>query len=380
VNDALNEAMEKAQAHLEAQEAPETTATPAPEPGETTTTEAALPEPAETRTAEQRARDEAGKFTKAPKPKAAPKASEKPAAAAPKGGVHGAASAAPPAGQGPVGGAAPSPAPSTEPASSALKAPSSLTPVEREAFAKAPKEIQEGLVRIDREVRKVMQEMAPVRQYAQQVQESLRPYESIARANGMDAMSWAGNALQMAASLYAGTPQQRAQTIAKAIQLSGADLGAIDAALQGQAAPQGQPQQVDIQAEIDRRFKAVEAQREQQATLTEAQRFLANPPEFWETVQPDALEILRLDRKRGGNMTPQQAYDRACRFNEDVQSVLGQRKAAEAARTRTAATVQARGAAVSIKSQPAAPMSGGKTKGLDAAARAAAEKLGLVIS
>jgi hypothetical protein len=380
VDDALNAAMEKAQAHLESQET-ETTEAVAPEPVETTATEAApVVEAApatETRTAAERARDEAGKFTKAPKPKPA-KVAQKPAGTAPSGGVHGAASAAPPAGQVPADGAVPSPAPSVE-AASPLKLPSSWKPAAREALAKAPREVQEEAVRIDREVRQVMQEAAPLKQRMSEVERTLAPFEGLARANGMDAMQYAGSVLQSAAQLFQGPPQTRAAILAQLIQQSGADLEAINAALQGQApAAQARPA-ADPRAEVRRVLEEERAQQRYQESLRAAQDFLKDPPEFWEYVKEEVTSLIDWDRSKGGNLTLQQAYDRACKLNDDVQGVVSKRKEGERARTATAATQAAQAATqVSLRSSPAAAVRA-KPKGLDAAARAAADKLGIDI-
>jgi hypothetical protein len=141
----------------------------APEADETQPTETTQPEA----TKAERVRDDSGRFTKAgDKP-----VTEKPPAA-PKGDVHGAAQAAPPTGPGKVEGAAPSPAPSTEPVKpdAPVKLPSSWKPAAREALAKAPREVQEEALRIDREVRQVMQESAEAKRTAETVTRTLAPF------------------------------------------------------------------------------------------------------------------------------------------------------------------------------------------------------------
>jgi hypothetical protein len=374
----LDEAMSAAAEKLSG-EAPETTTTEPTEraPVETTTT---TPAPDTTATtATQRARDDAGRFT--PQPKAAtPKATEKAAGTAPSGGVHGAASAAPPAAQGPAAGAVTPPVPAAEPASPPLKLPSSWKPTAREALAKAPREVQEEAVRIDREVRQVMQEAAPLKQRMVEIERTLAPFEGIARANGMDVMGYAGSVMQTAAQLFQGPPGNRPALIAQLIKAAGVNPEDVNPYLSGERAPAQQQPAFDPQAEV-RRVLAEERQREQQESDRAAlQDFLATEPEHLEHVLPQMTRLLRADRSQNGNMTPQEAYDEACWANKDVRSSLQakeqQRMAAERARTQTTATAQARAAAVSIKDQRAAPISA-KTKGLDAAMNAAREKLGM---
>lgn len=373
----LDEAMAKAVEHLESQADPAPEAEPAP--AETPEAPAAESAPAEVKP--DRVRDESGKFTKAPKAKPAQKASKEPAAAAPQGDVHGAARAAPPAGQGPADGAAAptSPAaPSAAPDSPALKLPQSWKPAAREALAKAPREVQEEAIRIDREVRQVLQQSAEARKTAETVHRTLAPFEGLARANGMDAMSYAGSVLQTAAALQMGAPAQRAGIIASLINTYGVELEAINQHLANpQAAVRQQPQHVDPRAEVRRILDEERAQAEQQANQRAVEEFIASPPEFFEDVKADLPDILRLDRQRGGNMTLQQAYDRACKLSETVQAKLAKKKESERVRTATAATQAAQAATqVSLRSTPAAPVRA-KPKGLDAALNAARDKLGM---
>lgn len=358
----LDDAMQAASEQLD------TIATPEPGPTETVTTADVAPEPAP----KPEARDEKGRF--------APKAetpSEKPTAA-PKA-ANGAAPTAPPVGQGKAAGAATLPAPAAEsvPPAPSVKAPQSLTPAAREAFAKADPVLQAEIAKREKEVSRTLQETAQARHYVQQVQASLAPYETIARANGTDAMTWAGGALQMAASLYAGTPAQKAQTIARAIAISGVDLEAINAVLSGQPDPKGQPAQPapDVRSLVEQQFRAVQQQYEAKAADQTLATFLATEPEFIDDVWQDMQAVLQAAASQGRNLTLQQAYDRACKLNDDVQGVVEKRKAAEAQRTATAATAKARAAAGFPRSQPAAAPAA-QPKGIDAAMAAAAKKIG----
>lgn len=339
----IREALDKAEATLTS--SPEPVEAPAPEapPVEVAAVEA--PVEVEQAPKAERARGEDGKFIKAEK---APEKSP----AAPKGDVHGAAPTVPPTGPGKADGTAPSPVPSAEPAHHPVKPPQAWTPAAREAFAKAPPEVQHEVAKREREIAITLQQTAEARKTAEAVTKTLAPFEGLARANGMDAMSYAGSVMQTAAALQMGAPGQRAGIIAQLINTYGVDLEAINSALQGQPARSAQPE-VDVNRLIEQRFQAMEAQRVQQENMRAAQAFIDSQPEFLGDVQEDMAEILRLDRARGGNLTPQQAYDRACKLNENVQAVLAQRKAAEAARTAHAATARTQAAASSVRSTPA---------------------------
>ncbi|HEU4401507.1 MAG TPA: hypothetical protein VFT43_05325 [Candidatus Polarisedimenticolia bacterium] len=347
---------------------------PAPTVETVTSSEPAPTAEVRTDAAPAEARDEKGRFApKGEQPQGKAGAASKAA--------NGAAPKPTPEAPGKAAGADTLPAPAAEPAKPAaptVKAPQSWTPAAREAFAKAPPEVQAEVAKREREVSRALQETAQARQYVTQVNQSLAPYAPIARANGMDVMTWAGNGLQMMASLYAGTPAQKAATIARAISLSGADLEAINAHLAGQPPPQGQPAAppVDVNALVEQKFQTIAQQYEAKQADSTLAAFMAEEPEFIGDVWQDMQLLLQSAATQGRNMTLKQAYDRACKLDERVQSVMEQRKAAEASRTATAATQRAKAAAVSPKSSPA----GGppaQTKGIDAAMRAAADKLGM---
>jgi hypothetical protein len=87
-------------------------------------------------------------------------------------------------------------------------------------------------------------------------------------------------------------------------------------------------------------------------------------------------EILTIAARQGKNMDYKQAYDRACKLNEEVAGVVAQRQAAQAARAPGTVTAATRAAASSVRSSPAAPPNGAHPKTVRAALDAAAEKLG----
>lgn len=243
-----------------------------------------------------------------------------------------------------------------EPAAPPVKAPQSWRPQAREAFAKAPPEVQQEVTRRESEIARALQESAEARRTAETVQRTLQPFEGLARTNGMDSMQFAGAVLQNAAVLQMGTPAQKAQLLAGIISTYGIDVEAVNAAMQGQpaAAPQQyqQPQDVGriVEQVLQQRVQAAQEQKAVQAW----QEFQANAPEFLSDVQGDMQEILELAGRQGRNMTYQQAYDRAVKLNEDVQAILAQRKAAADATARNAATQKAKAAASSVRPSSAA--------------------------
>jgi hypothetical protein len=235
--------------------------------------------------------------------------------------------------------------------------------------------VQEEALRIDREVRQVMQESAEARRTAETVTRTLAPFEGLARSQGMDAMSYAGSVMQTAAALHMGTPQQKAGIVAQLIATYGIDTDAVNAAMQNPQAPQAQRQASQAQPSFDPRAE-VHRVLEEERTQAALRDFQASQPEFLDDVWQDLVAVIEADKRLGRNPDLRRAYDKACRLNEDVSKILDQRKAAEAARTANAATDRSKAAAVSIRSRPAAPVSA-KPKGLDGAMAAAREKLGM---
>jgi hypothetical protein len=367
----IRSAMEAAATQLES--APEPASTPEPAEVEIPVEVEAAPEAkAEPEKSPiDRARDEEGKFAKAEKAKA--KVQAKSITPKETTGVAPEAKVADDAGQ-----EEPSPPPDPAPVVPTVKAPASWKPQAREAFSKAPPEVQQEVLRRESEISRTMQETAEARKTVESVRQTLAPYESLARSQGMDTMKYAGSVLQTAAALHMGSAQQRSQVIATLIASYGIDVDMVNAAMQGQPMAQGQQQAppVDVEGLVERALQSRMQQANQARAAQAWDTFSATAPEFLETVSEDMKEILLIAGRQGKNITYEQAYDRACKLNEDVASVLAQRKAAQAARAPGTVTAATRAAASSVRSSPAAPPNGAHPKGVRGAMEAAAEKIG----
>ncbi len=372
----LDSAMEQAAEKLETSTSDDGAA-PVPDTaaGDPTSPPAAEPAPStpetDTRTAEERARDDKGRFAeKGKQPAVKPSAAKGPAGAAPPAGQA----------QGTPAGVVPSPsAPAGEPVHPAIKPPASWTPAAREAFAKAPPEVQREVERREKDMNRALQESAQARQYAAQVRETLAPYEGLARANGMDTTKWVGSIAQTAAVLHMGAPQAKEQILAQLIQAYGIDPAGVARFLTGEAQPQAHqppqpPQDVGrlVEQALQTRIQAATQERIQR----EADEFVATAPEFLNDVWQEMGLIRQAAANAGRNMTWAQAYDKACQMNEEVSTTLAQRKAAQAARAPQPVTGAARAAASSVRSRPAAAPAA-QPKGIDAAMTRAAEQLGM---
>lgn len=337
-------------------DAAEKPAEPAPTPEPVETVQAANPPIGEETQAQKdaRARDEKGRFAKA---------DEK----APGEPVEPAKEATPP-----VEAAKPPEPAKTEPAAPAFakegaRAPVSWKPAIREKFGSLPPEVQEEVVRVDREIRRTMQESAEARQVHQRLRETFAPAEPFLRAQGMDPLAFTSSAVQTAMTLAGGTQAQKASALVSLIKTYGVDIQALDAALVGTVGPGGaqQPQpEVYRDPRLDQLLQTIEQAKGQQAKQMEerarAEIAKVEGEEFFEDVRMDMADILDMAGRRGVAMTPAEAYRRATLLHPEVSKVLQQREAAKQAANPNGSTQRARAAAAGVRGSPAGPSLTGK--------------------
>jgi hypothetical protein len=327
-----------------------------PSEGSTDSTSTATEATETTSTAAQRARDETGRFTKAQKEARAASSTKAPEATpgtttatkAPEATTQATtASTAPAAAQAPT---------STE----ALKPPDSWKPAAREAWAKVPAEVQQEVMRREREAKVAIQQHAEKARMADSFQQVVSPYVGFIQAEGGDVLGAVGNLLQTAVALRTAPPAVKGQLLAQMIDQFGVDLDHINAAWEGRPVkdstsstfdPRSFAQQVrqevmrDLQAE---RQKVYVAKAQQQ--LEEFQ----SKNEFFDDVREDVADMLEVASRRGLKLSLEDAYNRACAIHPDVSKVLAQRKEAQQANADQASTQQSLRASSSVRSEPSA--------------------------
>lgn len=305
----------------------------APEPEESGPLQAEATEPAEEPSGE-RPRGPDGKFL--PKPKAEPAAKQ--------------AASKPQETPAPAQAKAPTPpAPKAGvPAPEALKPPQSWKPAARELWASLPPAVQAEAVRIDSEVRKVMQESAPARKFAQAFEQVVAPYRAIMTAEPLQVVQ---NLMQTAAQLQTAPPAQRGALVAQIIKTYGVDVQAVADALDGKAP--AQPQQPEYRdPRLDHLLAKIEAA-QRHGWVSEAESWLKQQ-EFGEDVRQRMGRLMAAAAQDGVAMSLEDAYNEACWATPQVREVLQRREAAKLQGTATAATQKAKAAAVSVVSEPAA--------------------------
>lgn len=262
-----------------------------------------------------------------------------------------------------------------EPATPALKAPQSWKPLAREKWASLPPEVQAEAVRIDGEVRRVMQEAAPARKLATEFQATVQPYLGMIQAEGSTPMQAVSNLLQTAVALRTAPPAHKAQLVAGLIKSFGVPVEALDAALAGEAMPQGQ-QQPYRDPRVDQMMQMFESAKQERQVVaqrqvqTELQTF-AKEHEFYEDLREEMADMVDLSARRGVALSLEDAYNKALKLHPDLSEVLKQREAAKAASTAQAATARSKAASSSVKSAPAVSSGGADAKDLRAVLDAA---------
>lgn len=295
---------------------------------------------------------------------------------APKAEKVGTATTAP--GEAKAGGEATTTPPPAEVAKP-RRLPQDMSASVRELAAKLPPEfapIIDEWEKRHKETSRVLSETAEARQFASRVKERLAPFETIARANGQDAIGYAGQVLQTATALQMGTQAQKDAIIATLIQTYGGNIDGINAHLAGQAPPVQAQRAPDIRQEFQRMWQEQISQVRSTEADAKAREFIASEPEFLQDVAEDMIGILKAAETRGVAIDYATAYNRACWANDDVRKIMAQREAAKAATAQNATTQRSVDAASSIRSNPASAPAA-QPKGLRAILEAKAAEMGM---
>jgi hypothetical protein len=253
-----------------------------------------------------------------------------------------------------------------KPVGEPLKPPQSWTPAAREAFAKAPPEVQAEVNRRERQMASAMQDSAQARRFHETFNAVLAPHSNmIQQEAGGDPVRVVSSLLQTAQALRGSQAPHVIAALVRQFRIPIADL---DQALAD--GPQSQPAQRAQQLpeyrdpRVDQLLQRAE-QQQAQRIQKEIDDF-AQGAEFFQDVRPRVAALIG-----EGGMTLPEAYDSACWSNPQIRGILQQREAAKAANAGNASTQRARAAASSVKGQPAgatAPQPNGVRAALEAAA------------
>lgn len=286
-------------------------------------------------------------------------------------------------------GAAPVPAPPAAPPAPAqaaaptpaVRAPQSWRPEVREKFASLPPEVQAEVARRERDVDLALKESVGARRAIEELQRIVTPFRDVIAAEGSTPAQGFQQYLNTVATLHRGSPAQKADAIAQAVQRYGVDIEALAAALDRQpqgAPPAAQPYRDPRVDDLLGRIQQAESARLEQIRSTEEQAVqdFAAKHEYFEDVRQDMADLMDVAARRGLVLSYEDAYNRAVAARPEIAQLLRQREAVKAARTGAPAIARAKTAASSIKSKPVAavPTKARDTDDLRAAIEEAVEE------
>ena len=224
-----------------------------------------------------------------------------------------------------------------------LKAPVGWSPKEREQWSKVPRALQERITAREQEMAQSMAGTKEARQTHEYMGQIANQFGSVLAADGfkhpMEAVQAAFGTM---AALRMGTPEQKAQELARLVGQYGVDINALDQALVGQPAAQADPQASQLEQMLEQKLAPVQqfmqtveqlqshqqnAGREQANT---AVKDFASQAEFLADVRTDMADIIDIAAKHGQQLTLQQAYDRACAAHPEISNIIAERKRNEA--------------------------------------------------
>lgn len=237
---------------------------------------------------------------------------------------------------------------------------------------KVPAPVRQEVLRREQEVNEVLRESSRSRQFEQAFHQTVAPFQQFIAADGGDPLQATRNLMQTAAVLRAGSPVQKAQTVAQIVQQFGIDIETLDSALAGQPMPGPNGGQPPPQYVSDPRLDQVtqfmqglqtRAQENQQAfqasVRSEIEAFENDPANmFFKDVEQDIEVLMRVADERGQEMSLKQAYDQAIQMRPELRAVVerqkgnGKQTQTLTQKKRAAASIQARSPQVSAPKEP----------------------------
>jgi len=235
-------------------------------------------------------------------------------------------------------------------------------------------EIQQEVMKRERETTRVLGEAAQARHLANQFNQTVQPYQARINSLGVTPVAAVGELLKADYILSTAPKAQRAQAMAKLINDYGVDIVELDNALAGKAP--ADPVDDRVERLLAQRlaplqqFLTAQQQREQEqernsmGQITQTVETMAVDPKYphFEDVRQDMADVIDLAAKRGLYLSLEQAYNRAVAMNPEVSAQVAARQATDArsaaALAANAKAQKALGASVSVGGAPGGAPSG----------------------
>lgn len=259
------------------------------------------------------------------------------------------------------------PGPKSEPKVEAKeRAPASWRPEVREHWNQLPPAVRAEVMRREQEVQKTLKETAEARQNIDALSRTIAPYEMLMKAEGASPLQAIDNLLATAARLRTAPAPDLANLVAGMVKQYGVGrfgnsfIEQLDAALAG-----SQPQVDPVAQQIEQRLAPVtqfmsQFQMQQQAAMEQARSaqvaevsdFLEKA-EFGHDVREEMADLMEVARRRGRELSLQDAYRQACIADPRIRGILEGRAKAKGAQQLNTTAQRAKAAAVSVSGAPA---------------------------
>lgn len=285
----------------------------------------------------------------------------------------------------PPGGTPPAAAPAV---ADVPRAPATLKPATREAWATLPEKVREEMLAREGEVSNLLRSTAQHRKTGEAFAKAVEPYRQHIQG---DPVQVVGTLMSLAVRLDKGTGPEKAQVLGHLIRTSGVDLDTLNQVL-GEAPQQPAPQRPQGEFRDPRfdSFMQMMSQRASKHNDAKVSAFEKTAPHLDEPMlAPDgqqmtgddgqpvlvrevAADFIEAAAKRGVALTLEQAYSYAVAQHPSLSKAMAQQEAVKAP---AVVTPQARRAAGLTKSEPTAPPVGSQSGSMRDDIRAAADQL-----
>ena len=220
-------------------------------------------------------------------------------------------------------------------------------------WAGVPEAAREHIAKREADVEKVMRNTSDARRTHQALGQLTQTYGAVMATEGVqDPIQAFDGLMQTVSQLRMGSAAQKAKKMADLIQHFGIDVGELDNALVGEAPSPEVQQSEQVQQMLDQRLAPVDQMMYNLAQLQQNQQMQKNQgiaqevdgfakgAEFIDHVRGDMADLMDMATARGQQMTLQEAYDKACQVNPQVQATMRQRMEQKA---KAASSVAGRG-------------------------------------
>lgn len=251
-----------------------------------------------------------------------------------------------------------------------LQAPQSWKPAQKAKWDKLDVDIQQEVLRRERDTTHVLNETASARQLVNKFTQAVNPYMARINLLGGDPIQAVQELLKADHLLSSAPKGAKAQFMAKLINDYGIDLQELDNALAGK--PVADPVDSRVEQLVAQRLaplqefitaqQRAEQQRQQEIgqQLSHTVETMAADPAYphFQQVRESMADIVELMARRGQHITIEAAYNRAIAMDPDLAKLAEQEATAKAAAQLNSRAQRAKNASISVGGAPSGSIGG----------------------